>query len=147
MGEKAITVTDATLYATEENSIDCSSIREKFTFAGTYSRLSSEALPQGEGFYALSGGIWKPVAENASLGAFRFYLKVDSRGGVNDVQGDAIRMRIIGENGEEDDATGLDNSRLAIGNSRPNIIYDLQGRRVDNPTKGVYIVNGVKHVF
>ena len=147
VGEKAITVTDATLYATEENSIDCSSIREKFTFTGTYSRLSSEALPQGEGFYALSGGIWKPVAENASLGAFRFYLKVDSRGSVNDVQGNAIRMRIIGENGEEDDATGLDNSRLAIGNSRPNIIYDLQGRRVDNPTKGVYIVNGVKHVF
>lgn len=28
-----------------------------------------------------------------------------------------------------------------------NIVYDLQGRRVETPTKGVYIVNGKKVVF
>ena len=144
-GEKTITVTDATLYATEENSIDCSSVREKFTFTGTYSRLSSEELPQGEGYYALSGGVWQPVAEGASLGAFRFYLKVDSRNSLNAAQGNAIRMRIIGEDGEEDDATGIDNSEFKTQNSE--LIFDLQGRRVENPTKGVYIVNGVKRVF
>ena len=142
-GEKTITVTDATLYAAEENSIDCSSIREKFTFTGTYSRLSSEKLPQGEGYYALSGGVWQPVAEGASLGAFRFFLKVDSRDGSNAGQSNAIRMRIIGENGEEDCTTGIEE----IINQKSEIIYDLQGRRVENPTKGVYIVNGVKRVF
>ena len=144
-GEKTITVTDATLYAAEENSIDCSSIREKFTFTGTYSRLSSEQLPQGEGYYALSGGVWQPVAADASLGAFRFYLKVDSRSGVNAMQGNAIRMRVIGEDGEEDDATGIDTSEF--NDQKSELIFDLQGRRVENPTKGVYIVNGVKRVF
>ena len=29
----------------------------------------------------------------------------------------------------------------------PAVIYDLQGRRVANPTKGVFIVNGKKVVF
>lgn len=144
-GEKTITVTDATLYATEENSIDCSSVREKFTFTGTYSQLSSEELPQGEGYYALSGGVWQPVAEGALLGAFRFYLKVDSRNSLNATQGNAIRMRIIGEDGEEDDATRIDTSEFNDLNSE--LIFDLQGRRVENPTKGVYIVNGVKRVF
>lgn len=144
-GEKTIAVTDATLYATEENSIDCSSVREKFTFTGTYSQLSSEELPHGEGYYALSGGVWQPVAEGASLGAFRFYLKVDSRNSLNAAQGNAIRMRIIGEDGEEDDATRIDTSDFENQNSE--LIFDLQGRRVENPTKGVYIVNGVKRVF
>ncbi len=27
------------------------------------------------------------------------------------------------------------------------LIYDLQGRRVENPTKGIYIVNGRKVVI
>lgn len=144
-GEKTITVTDATLYATEENSIDCSSVREKFTFTGTYSQLSSEELPHGEGYYALSGGVWLPVAEGASLGAFRFYLKVDSRNSLNAAQGNAIRTRIIGEDGEEDDATGIDAPEFK--DQKSELIFDLQGRRVENPTKGVYIVNGVKRVF
>ena len=144
-GERTITVIDATLFAAEENSIDCSSVRDKFTFTGTYSRLSSDRLPQGEGYYALSGGVWQPVAEGASLGAFRFYLKVDSRNGVNAAQSNAIRMRIIGEDGEEDGATGIDNS--GFNNQNSELIFDLQGRRVENPTKGVYIVNGVKRVF
>ena len=145
VGEKTITVEDATLYATKEISIDCSSIREKFTFTGTYSRLSSEQLPQGEGYYALSGGVWQPVAEDASLGAFRFYLKVDSRNNLNAAQGNAIRMRIIGEDGEEDDATRIDTPEFK--DQKSELIFDLQGRRVENPTKGVYIVNGVKRVF
>ena len=144
-GEKTITVTDATLFAAEENSIDCSSVREKFTFTGTYSQLSSEELPQSGGYYALSGGVWRPVAEGTSLGAFRFYLKVDSRSALNAGQGNAIRMHIIGEDGEEDDATGIDN--LEFENQNSESIFDLQGRRVENPTKGVYIVNGVKRVF
>ena len=145
VGEKTITVTDAILYAAEENFIDCSSVFDTYTFTGTYSRLSSQELPQGEGYYALSGGVWQPVAEGASLGAFRFYLKVDSRNSLNAAQGNAIRMRIIGEDGEEDDATGIDTSEF--NDQKSELIFDLQGRRVENPTKGVYIVNGVKRVF
>ncbi len=144
IGEKTITVTDATLYATEENSIDCSSVNEKFTFTGTYSQMSSDKLPQSLGYYALSGGVWKPVAEGASLGAFRFYLKTDNRN--NPTSSNAIRMRIIGEDGE-DDVTSIDSPMQQANDDAEMVIYDLQGRRVTNPTKGVYIVNGKKHIY
>jgi hypothetical protein len=45
-----------------------------------------------------------------------------------------------------EEATGLkaiDNGQLTI----DNVVYDLQGRRVQNPTKGFYIVNGKKVVI
>ena len=45
-----------------------------------------------------------------------------------------------------EEATGLkaiDNGQLTI----DNVVYDLQGRRVQNPTKGLYIVNGKKVVI
>ena len=44
------------------------------------------------------------------------------------------------------DFTGIDNTELEDQNSA--IIYDLHGRRVENPTKdGIYIVNGKKVVI
>ena len=136
-GEKSITVTDATLYATEENSIDCSSVYDTYTFTGTYSSLSSDELT---GCYALSGGMWQPVLEGTSLGAFRFYLKIDSRHG-NTIPTQAIKMRII----EEDGNTSTEKLELKTQNSKQ--IIDLQGRRVESPTKGIYIINGKKVVI
>ena len=149
VGEKSIVVTDATLYAAEENSIDCSSVHEKYTFTGTYCRMSSAELPQSGGYYALSGGIWQPVAEGASLGAFRFYLNVEDRHANTAVtNARSIRVRVVDENGEEDDVTEISNSQLMMDDSKL-IIYDLQGRRITDTAnlKGVYIVNGKKVVY
>ena len=137
-GEKTIAVADATLYPTEENSIDCSSVHEKYTFTGTYNTLGATTLA---GCYALSGGVWQPVAEDASLGAFRFYLKIENRDG-NAQATQGIKMRVIG-----DDTTKIDNAELENESSAFSAVYDLQGRRVVNPTKGVYIVNGKKVLF
>jgi hypothetical protein len=44
-----------------------------------------------------------------------------------------------------DGSTDIDNSEITIQNSE--LIYDLQGRLVLNPTKGVYIVGGKKVIF
>lgn len=136
-GEKTITVTDAMLYATEENSIDCSSVYDKYTFTGTYSRMSSTELT---GCYALSGGVWQPIAEGATLGAFRFYLQVESRSAQ---AAQSIKMRVIGEE-TDDEATSIDEVESE---DNEQIVYDLAGRRVANPTKGVYIVNGKKVLY
>jgi hypothetical protein len=46
---------------------------------------------------------------------------------------------------EGDGSTGIDNSELTIQNSE--FIYDLMGRRVLNPTKGVYVVGGKKVII
>ena len=148
-GWKILTMTNTTLYASEENSIDCSSVRDKFTFTGTYSSLSSAELPQGEGYYTLIEGEWKPVTQAVALGAFRFFLKVDSRSGAAAAEARSIRMRIIGENGE-DDTTGIDNLESTGNDGKTTVIYDLQGRKVLNTEtlqEGVYIINGKKVVI
>jgi hypothetical protein len=46
---------------------------------------------------------------------------------------------------EGDGSTGIENSEFTIQNSE--FIYDLMGRRVLNPAKGVYIVNGKKVII
>ena len=62
------------------------------------------------------------------------YLQVD---GAQNVRSLAIRF-------SDDDTTGIEPSTL---NTQPStVIYDLQGRRVLNPTKGIYIVDGKKVV-
>lgn len=45
---------------------------------------------------------------------------------------------------KDDDATGIDEANVA---PKAPVIYDLMGRRVENPGKGIYIVNGVKRIF
>jgi YD repeat-containing protein len=137
-GEKTITVTDATLFAAKKVSINCSSIREKFTFTGTYSRMESSKLT---GCYALSKGEWQPLAADATLGAFRVYLKIESRDN-NVASARAIRIHVVG------DTTDIDELESSANGQQATVVYDLQGRRIvdtDN-LKGVYIINGKKVV-
>jgi hypothetical protein len=44
-----------------------------------------------------------------------------------------------------DEDMGIDNSEIAIENR--SVIYDLHGRRVENPGKGIYIIDGRKVVI
>ena len=76
---------------------------------------------QGIGFYSCSGG---------TLKANKAYLQLEGAQ-------QALCMRIAGEITEIEQLT-IDNGQLTI--------YDLQGRRVENPAKGIYIVNGKKVV-
>lgn len=48
-----------------------------------------------------------------------------------------------------DDVEGDDTNEIVITEvaSEAPVIYDLMGRRVENPGKGIYIVNGVKRIF
>ena len=46
---------------------------------------------------------------------------------------------------EDEETTSIDNSEITIQNS--GLIYDITGRRVSQPTKGIYIVNGNKVVI
>lgn len=43
----------------------------------------------------------------------------------------------------EDDITGISSTTSVVPNGT-RVVYDLQGRRVNNPEKGVYIINGKK---
>ena len=90
----------------------------------------------------MSGGAWKNIAAGTSLGAFRMYMKIDSRDASASVQARAIEMRVIGD--DEEETTGIENMGSTVNGQQSTVIYDLQGRRVEHPTKGLYIVNGEK---
>ena len=76
----------------------------------------------GAGFYKLSSG--------GTIGANKAYLEYDGSAGARGFFG-------------FDEATGIES--LSVNECFENgEVYDLQGRRVVNPTKGLYIVNGKK---
>lgn len=78
------------------------------------------------GFYKYD---YKTLSANK---AFIFVAK-ESTGGVAKIA--------IGGNGE---ATGINQVNAATDSNKPVVIYDLSGRRVSNPTTGIYIINGKK---
>lgn len=45
---------------------------------------------------------------------------------------------------EEDENANVDAPQIKV---EKFVIYDLMGRRVENPTKGIYIINGVKRII
>ena len=79
---------------------------------------------QGVGFYKLTSG--------KTLGVGKAYLTYSGGGA-------AATRGFFGF----DETTGIEMSTVEV-NDADVVVYDLQGRRVLNPTKGLYIVNGKK---
>lgn len=125
----------------EEKVYDCSSLYKTFTFGGIYNKTAAEDLP---GAYAISSdGIWHPMSAGSSLKPFRIYMKIENRDGTPfqpDAAEAGIRIRVAGE----DNATGIAETESDNGKAE---IYDIAGRRVQNPAKGIYVVNGKKTVI
>ena len=137
----AISVSDATLYAAEENSIDCSTVYQKYEVTGIYDVKTSAEL---EGKLAISiDGAWQPLLAGSQLNPYRLYLSITDR---NDspvkVSTVALsRVRIV----EQGQFTGVEEVESV---STEHVIYDLSGRRVMQPAKGgVYIKNGKKIIL
>lgn len=78
----------------------------------------------GVGFYKLSA--------SGTIGANKAYLTYSGSGGAG-----AREFFLF------DEATGIEMPTVEDVNADA-VVYDLQGRRVQNPTKGLYIVNGKK---
>jgi len=86
----------------------------------------------------LSGNKFYYATENTRhMKAFRAYFDFDDV--LSEVAGAGARISM-----NFDEMTGIsDNNREAITNNR---YYDLQGRRVEKPSKGLYIRNGKKEI-
>ncbi|MBQ2951630.1 MAG: hypothetical protein IJE12_11435 [Prevotella sp.] len=140
-----INLTDATLYKTEHNGVF---LFTEFNVYGTYELKNQEDNPN---ILAIGGdGSWHKLAEGTTLNPFRLYLEMQNLEGspvkVEESAASKIRIKVWGE---DSDATGIeDNCELGVTSEelgvRSEEYYDLQGRRVKNPTKGLYIVNGKK---
>lgn len=109
---------------------------EGISLTGVYEETAASDIPNA---YALSGGVFKKAASDEQvLKPFRFYLEIEP------AQAAALKTIAINVDGEEDGTTSIDNS---IFTNNETVVYDLQGRRVENPAKGIYIVNGKKVVI
>jgi hypothetical protein len=139
--ELNLSLTDATIYNTEDRTtITCSSAYMNFELVGVYEQKTAAEL---DGCYAITTeGVWAPVAAGAVLNPFRLYLNMEARSGspvkVNPSALSKIRIRKMG------DSVATDIDAVGVEGAGKQVIYDLSGRRVVNPGKGMYIVNGKK---
>ena len=140
---------NTTLHATEETTLNCSSIYMDYAIVGSYKHIKGTefASMPADRYYAISidGGWWQ-IPEDSSLYPFRAYLSMTARDGspvkVSDEAMRAIRFREKGEGTTDIEKVKGENGAV---NSE---IYDLSGRRVMLPQKGgVYIVGGKKIVY
>ena len=135
---------NTTLHATKETTLNCSSIYMDYAIVGTYKQIKGTefASMPADRYYAISidGGWWQ-IPEDSSLYPFRAYLSMTARDGSPvKVSDEAMRSIRIREKGEG--TTGIEEVKGE--NGEVKTIYDLQGRKVEVPSKGLYIINGKK---
>lgn len=100
-----------------------------------------------EGAYGLKNGtneLWR-MSKAVYMKGYRAYFTVERLDGEGDINVSlsSVRMSYL-ENEEEENITALDGIKL---NTTPRgDIYDLTGRRITSPSKGIYIVNGKKFI-
>ena len=114
------------------------------TFKGTYDRKVWNEESQSILFVGAGNTLYWPQPSNNQtpyLNACRAYFQLNN--GLTAAEVSAARMNF------EDDATGISDAlRLNDkGQMTNDNFYDLQGRKIENPTKGLYIHNGKKVII
>ena len=85
-------------------------------------------------------GFYKVTSDRA-IPAGKAYLQIPTAWLNEETASEARSVKLVFDDGE---STGIDEVNRV--ESKEEVIYDLQGRRVKNPSKGIYIINGKKVV-
>ena len=85
-------------------------------------------------------GFYKVTTDRA-IPAGKAYLQIPTAWLNEETTSEAKAVKLMFDDGE---STGIDEVNRV--ESKEEVIYDLQGRRVKNPSKGIYIINGKKVV-
>ena len=85
-------------------------------------------------------GFYKVTSDRA-IPAGKAYLQIPTAWLNEETTSEAKAVKLVFDDGE---STGIDEVNRV--ESKEDVIYDLQGRRVKNPSKGIYIINGKKVV-
>ena len=134
---------ESTLYGpvngTIEATAEASSAKyEGAQFAGTFEGLSAENVSQ---VYVV-GAVGKIGRTTKALKPGRCYFTRENPDNfARSFDGTTIEFI------DEDGTTAINEHELNESHELSGAVYDLQGRRVENPTKGLYIVNGKKVVI
>lgn len=137
----SFTLKNTMLQRSEENSIECSSIKQKFTFTGTYSGVPGSTM-YSQNYYGMSGGALKRVSSsNVSLSPQRWYMNIENKDGSAVVHlAPAIRYVVYGD---EEDSDITDIITIPDDKSAQNEdTYSLDGiRQTDVTKRGLFIKN------
>ena len=110
--------------------------------------VESEHIPATNGLYTnfmMKGGRFVKILEedeSVMMPAHRAYLPL--------LTAEVANANAIGIIWDDDTVTGLDGVAADDNRANPNLdgtIYNLQGQKVDHPTRGIYIINGKKVVI
>ena len=107
-----------------------------YTFVGVFTKKSFEKSEWPTTRFVGAGNKLMTPNSTDALNALRAYFQI----------ADANAAPVLSIDGEDGEATGIrsiENGQLTIDNE----YYDLSGRRVVKPTKGVYIMNGKKVIL
>lgn len=128
-------VSGSRIEAVDGNSFDVTGKRgNTYRFKGQY---KAGDLPKNDYTFAMSkGALCQPASEAVRLGAYRWYLEI------NPSDENTTATFSFGRFDDVEGTTGLENVKVEIVDN--DVYYDLSGRRVENPTKGIYIKNGKK---
>ena len=108
-----------------------------YSFVGTLVKKTFTENLDYTRFVASGNELKKPIS-GSTLKALRAYFILPASFDPDQ----APKLSIDGD-GEATEIISLDNERVIM----DNVYYDLSGRRVMNPTKGLYIVNGRKVII
>ena len=132
--DNAGTVRNVNFFRADFDTYDVDDPVENNGLIGTFSAITA---PQGDNFYVLSGNkLYYTTGAEVKVGANKAYIdksKIANKGGEAKAFIDF----------DELEATGIDAVDTAK-TLKGGKFYDLSGREIANPTRGLYIVNGKK---
>lgn len=146
-GDVTIVMENTVLHNAVSFSIDCSTVKQLFTFTGTYDGVNGQVM-YNNNYYAMNGngGLQRAANQSVSLKAQRWYLSITNRDGLP-MTYYAPNVRITVDGIEEE---GLGTSIDGIASlSNNESVYSITGICINNNgnlASGIYVKGGKKFI-
>ena len=134
-GEGILLKGDASAAVAITNTTGASAIAGNNLHGTTASGGATVSVPDGKTIYVLSGNTFKRYT-GTTFAANKAFFQADG----DTVESSVFTITFDDENGETTSIKGVEAQKFMENNK----FYNLNGQEVQNPTKGLYIVNGKK---
>jgi uncharacterized protein YjdB len=131
-GSHTITLSDATIYPAESNSVLCASTEFSYEFKGVYNEFD----PHAEGIYIMGGGKFGMPSATTKVKPNRFYLQVTAKDGQTITMKEA-KIIVLDEFGNEE-TTAI--SSVESDQNNVTEIYNVNGIKQTSTKQGLNIV-------